>query len=409
MDAGSIKLNKIPVRRQEDGKDYVSMMVPEGCTSTVTVYPDRYQGYGYPYFFTVKNLSADKTWSTYYLSPCRYREDYLKEKSDFSKDLYGNCHRHFLEASAYIDHNARLDLKNVENLTMIRQIPYTTNQKILNERGPKKEEEARNNGLELKRYYYYGLVQEYSYTSNGRKRIRAYSAVVEGEDLERIATIPYQITKSFNDPFMAPIAQMAKQMYTNCRYDNSQGWIYTLMHYMDWRVTGKYVLDAREEDFETLYNKVFLPTIRGGANISETIWADFKAKQNSINQANKADRDKNEAKRQEEKRIRDQERAAADAKRERDRAFRENLRKTQQEIHDIQKSAWENTQKSQDKVREMWGDTIRGDTRFVDKYGNEHVIRTYDKYAYKSGDTYITSDSPLDHGWDWEELEKKKY
>ena len=57
----------------------------------------------------------------------------------------------------------------------------------------------------------------------------------------------------------------------------------------------------------------------------------------------------------------------------------------------------------------MWSDTFRGDTRFVDKYGDEHVIHTYDNYAYKNGDTYVTSDSPLDHGWDWEELEKKKY
>ena len=81
----------------------------------------------------------------------------------------------------------------------------------------------------------------------------------------------------------------------------------------------------------------------------------------------------------------------------------------QKEIEAIRRSSYENTQKSQAKVREMWSDTFRGDTRFVDKYGDEHVIHTYDNYAYKNGDTYVTSDSPLDHGWDWEELEKKKY
>ena len=57
----------------------------------------------------------------------------------------------------------------------------------------------------------------------------------------------------------------------------------------------------------------------------------------------------------------------------------------------------------------MWGDVNQGNTRFVDRYGNEHVIHTYNNYAYKSGDTYVTSDSPLDHSYDWEELEKKKY
>ena len=35
--------------------------------------------------------------------------------------------------------------------------------------------------------------------------------------------------------------------------------------------------------------------------------------------------------------------------------------------------------------------------------------RYYSVYAYKKGDDYISSDSPLDRPFGWEELEKKKY
>ena len=53
---------------------------------------------------------------------------------------------------------------------------------------------------------------------------------------------------------------------------------------------------------------------------------------------------------------------------------------------------------------------LEGNTRFVDRHGDEHVIHTYNNYAYKNGDSYVTIDSKLfDAGSDWEELEKKKY
>ena len=71
--------------------------------------------------------------------------------------------------------------------------------------------------------------------------------------------------------------------------------------------------------------------------------------------------------------------------------------------------SYEKRNKSQSKIREMWSDTILDNTRFVDKYGDEHVVHTLDRHVYKKGDSYISSDSSLDLGYDWEELEKKKY
>jgi hypothetical protein len=239
--------------------------------------------------------------------------------------------------------------------------------------------------------------------------MRAYSAVVEGEDLEAIGRLPSSITASFGNPFMQDLARMALASFPNARCDEKEGWIYSLMHYLDWRVTQKFVLDAPAETFEALYQQVFLPTLNKGVVISEAVWAEFRAKQAEINQANQAKREQAEAEKQEQRKQQKIQQAKDEERRKRRQDLQDYLRNTQKEISDIRKSAWENTQKTNAKVNEMWGDTLRGDTRFVDKYGDEHVIHTYDKYAYKSGDTYVTSDSPLEHGWDWEELEKKKY
>ena len=63
---------------------------------------------------------------------------------------------------------------------------------------------------------------------------------------------------------------------------------------------------------------------------------------------------------------------------------------------------------------DIWNDFEAIKTENSKKYqkirdGNEHIIHTYDDCAYKSGDHYVTSDSPWDHPKDYEELEKKKY
>ena len=395
--------------RDENGMPYVSMYAAENAIGSVSVYPDQYNGYGYPYYFFARLQGKEKTWSIYYLCPLHFREDYLDPGKGNSRDLYGQLYRSFDETSEYIDKFAKHDMSAFDTLTLIRKIPFVSNAEYQQTYGPQRAAEAKSNGLELKRYYYCGMVHQYSYIKNGKKRMRTYSAVIEAQDLERTAEIPSQVARSFNNPFMAPVAQMASRVYTDARYDKKRGWIYTLMHYLDWTVTQRFILDAPEEDFAQLYKQVFIPTLNRGVTISDEVWASFKKRQAEINAANKAAREKNQAKKEEEKRVRKQEADAAAAKRAHDRELQDYLRKTQKEISDIRRSSYENTRKTNAKVREMWGDAIRGDTRFVDKYGDEHVLHTYSDHAYKRGDTYVTSDSPLDHGWDWEELEKKKY
>lgn len=409
MGTEKIQMKTVTVRNPEDGKDYVTMKAAEGAAFEVSVFRDRYLGYGYPYYFRIKSWPKGGTWAMYYLSPSRYRQDFLSSRKDYSVDLYGSLYRQFVPTDEYIDNWAKSDLKDMEDLKLIKRIPFVSNDKILQKRGPEKTAAAKEKGMSLKRYYYCGMVHHYSYLYKGKLRMRAYSAVLEAEDLETVKSLPPSITSQLNNPFMKDIAQMALNSFSNARYDQTLGWVYSLLHYLDWRVTQKLVLDAAADSFESLYQQVFLPTLNGGITISDTVWKDFKERQDTINRANQEKRKKEAAVKEEKRRAAEETRKREEEARRKRQEHWDYMRKTQQEISDIRKSAWENTQKSNAKVNEMWTDTIRGDTRFVDKYGNEHVLHTLDRHAYKSGDTYVTSDSPLDHGWDWEELEKKKY
>ena len=202
------------------------------------------------------------------------------------------------------------------------------------------------------------------------------------------------------DPFMRMTMQ---SVFKDMHYDANKGaYVRLTLNETGWTARQLFTLDCKLEDYEFAYRNIFDPIRKNGVGICDDIWNDYRQMQKEI-----------DAKKQ---RLREEKREVARIQREANEQSRQSrqelydyVRKTQQETHDILNSSYENHRKSQAKVREMWGDVNQGNTRFVDKYGNEHVIHTYDNYAYKSGDTYVTSNDPLDHSYDWEELKKKKY
>ena len=222
--------------------------------------------------------------------------------------------------------------------------------------------------------------------------------------------MPDSIVRALNDPFMARMAKQMMEGFANARYDDSlHEWIYTYSHYRDWRIESRLILDCREEVFAETMREVFQPAVRQGVHLTEQMRERVSAEQKAINETNRQKRAAEEQVNRENRARKEQQRAAEEERRQRHKQAQDQIRNTYREISEIRKSAWENQQKSQAKTREIWSDAIRGDTRFTDRYGNEHVIHTYNDHAYKRGDTYVTSDSPLDHDWDWEELKKKKY
>ena len=410
MSTSEIKLNRVTIKESDTGRDMIIMKAPEGWVNTVTTDRKSYRGSGQPFLVQAKSLSPDKQTALYYTSGLHYRDSHLEEYRDFSTDLYGNLYRKFMTVENFLKGYAERDLKDVKDRKFIRQVDWSDNAQAQEKLQKKRLEERKDPLTAIDWVYRKGALHEYAFLRNGYKRKRVYSAVIEGTEYAVWKEVPWTITQHINNPFMSDIVQRGLKLYRNARYDQNWGkWIYTESYYIDWTIRQNLVMDASEEDYEFFYKNVFLPVIAYGAGYADDLREDADKMQAARNARDRQKREEAERLRQQKRAKEKQQREEAEQKRQRDRRAREQLWQTQKEIEAIRRSSYENTQKSQAKVREMWSDTFRGDTRFVDKYGDEYVIHTYDNYAYKNGDTYVTSDSPLDHGWDWEELEKKKY
>ena len=405
-----VSLKRTAIKEKTTGKELVSILVPEGWTSVCTENKNRYNGYGQSISVQADIRMPDNSTAVFYSSALHYRNDHLKTYKDFTSDMYGNLHRKAVTIDEFLERRAKESLKEVTNLKFVKQIVKDGHAQKEAEIRKKKEEKLENNYSLIDTVYYRQAIREYSFERNGYKRKRALSATIEAVEYVNWAPLPERIVQGMNDPFMRDVAKMMMASFKNARFDqNLNQWIYTISYYVDWNVTGLFIMDAPEKTYDELFKNVFIPIVTGGASYTDTFRNDLKVQQAKIDASNKTKRDEQEKKNETLKEEQKRQRAIEEQNRQRRKETWDYVHKTNQEIAAMRKDTWEKQQKSQAKIREMWGDTLRGDTRFVDKYGDEHVIHTYDKYAYKSGSTYVTSDSPLDHGWDWEELEKKKY
>lgn len=399
MEHTEVKLSKKSVFSTNDGKHYVEMYIPEGWSINIKENRDIYGGYPYPYTFRVWYQSPDNTVRITYFSPRRYIDDHLLNFKNGQTDDYGNLLYVFEDLDRYLDNWARKDLKEFENVAYTG--PIVASNMAQQEADRKKEaiKKATNKGRNLNWYYYKRMCRAYSYRYKGTERVRVYAGIIEAEDVSEWSPIP-EMGGFMMDPFMRMTMQ---SVFKDMHYDANKGaYVRLTLNETGWTARQLFTLDCKLEDYEFAYRNIFDPIRKNGVGICDDIWNDYRQMQKEI-----------DAKKQ---RLREEKREVARIQREANEQSRQSrqelydyVRKTQQETHDILNSSYENHRKSQAKVREMWGDVNQGNTRFVDKYGNEHVIHTYDNYAYKSGDTYVTSNDPLDHSYDWEELKKKKY
>ena len=399
MEHKEVKLEEKSIHTVEGKKNYVQMLIPEGWNITINTYRDTYGGYTYPYTFMITLKSPDNTVAIYYYSPRNFLDDHLNPWNEDQIDDYGNLHRSFTKVEDYLDQMARSRLGNIGPYEFVQQVDHDDIKQRQAKRKEVAQKQASDNGEVLNWHYFNEVCRIYSYKYKETDRIRCNSAIVEGCDTTRWSVIPGAAQYMY-DPVMKG-AMMS--VFKNAQYDRNRGeYVHTSSYETSWNARKILSMDCMEKDFEFVYNRIFRQIVEHGVVICDDIWNDFR-------KIRKENEQRNAEVREEKKRVAKINREAEERRRQSNKELYDYVRKTQNEIHDIQKSAYENTQRSQAKVREMWGDVNQGNTRFVDKYGNEHVIHTYDNYAYKSGDTYVTSDSPLDHGYDWEELQKKKY
>lgn len=402
------QLQEITVKEEGSGIPMIKMVLPgEWITSLHT---DRkiYNGFGEPMNVRLQCSSKDRQSLITYNSNCHYCDSRLSQTVDFSTDLYGTLYRKFIPVKEFLERTVEKRLSKNDNIQFIRYEDWPANDDCLKDYQKWISETNRDPYTSVDNFYYRGGTIEYSFcTNNGTPYRCVCSAIVEAADYAVVRSLPREIVGMLKDPLSGDIGRMAMGGYRNAHYDENYGtWVYTANDYKDWYVSQMILMVMPEQQYADQYNSIYLPVVSYGAHYTPELQNEMDSLQASINRHNKETMDaafrkpgKNTA----------SDYAEAERRRQSDREAREKLRRTREETAAIQNSMYENRQRSDAKIREMRNDAMMGYTRYTDRYGSEHVIHSTDQYAYRKGDTYVTSSHPLDYGYDWEELDKKKY
>ena len=375
--------------------EYVNMMTPEGWHITVNIDEDIYCGYGYPYSFSVNNLSPDETAGIYYFSPKAFVDDHLRNYQEYEISNYGILYKSLESLHDYLYKRVADTFGKYDGFKMIAFLGFEDNDEVTNRNYQKLLNEYNNTNKYLNNYYYDKGIMIFSYMNNNTERKHAVSARIEAVDYSKWMNADESL---LNDPY---ISDMAVQMYPNLRYDKDNGvHIYTGAYQTDWSITQFIEMDCMADDFEYIYNSFYLPTINRGVDICDDIWNDFEDKQAIIDEKNRALR--------EEKKQVDEILAQARMDRlEANNQLYESIRKSREETYNILNQAYEHNKQTHDRMSEWYSDVYRGNTRFIDRYGHEHIVHTSDDYVYRRGREYLTSKTPLDLNYEWELLKKK--
>lgn len=402
------QLQEITVNEEGSGTPFITMCLPKGWTTSVCADRKTYSGYGEPMYITVQCNSPDRKSLIAYNSNFHYCDCYLYPTVDLSTDINGTLFRKFIPVKEFLERNVKSRLSINKSIQFIRYEDWQGNDERLRDYQDWITENNRDPYTSVDGFYFKGGTIEYSFcTNNGIPYRCVMSAIVEGADYAVWRSLPPQIQMMLNDPFSRDIGYMAMNGYQNARYDQNWGaWIYTADYCREWYVSQMIMMVMPEEQYEDQYSNIFVPVVSFGAHYTPELEKEMASLQASINKKNKEAMD---AAYSTPTTYTAPNYAAGQRSSTSDREAQEKLRKTREETAAIQKAMYENKQRSEAKIREMRNDTMMGYTRYTDRYGSEHVIHSTDKYAYRKGDTYVTCNSSLNHGYGWEELNKKKY
>ncbi len=391
------------VAADKDNRQYAGVKIPDDWTLTAQR-SDIYSGYGFPFRFMITAKDPSGKNAMYYLSPYRYRDDFsLQTGAKPLTDDYGRLLRAFVTVEEFIDAAARYDLSKCDNSRLVRRLPPPYGENVDYDRlsrekftAAQKEYGEKYPDRVLNSLYYRGAVSVYAYSNKGSARMRAYCVLIDAIEYTDYADSLLPDTL-LNDPFMA---QSIKGVYPGLHVDARGRKMFVYDHCRYWLVKNYTVLDAPEGEFEKLYKEVYTPFACCGAVWQRALNDEMDAEQNRIDKKNAATRE-DKARAQEIYNKMERDRIAAD----RERA--DIMHRANEEVSSINRAAYENRSRAQDRANQRWSDSFRGDTRYTDRYNDEYVVHGTGRYAYKRGNTVVSTDDPYGPGYDWEELKKK--
>ena len=403
------QLQEVTVKEESSGTPFITLYLPKGWATDLSVDRTVYNGLNEPMNFALQCGSPDNQSMIWYHSNYHFRDSHMYPTKDYSTTPDGSLFYKFVPTKEFLEREITWRIGNNRSQFICYQ-DWPVDDAWLKEYQKWITENNPDPYTTVNDFYYKPGTIEYSFRSENNIPYRCVmSAIVEGADYTVWRSLPFEIQRMLNDPFSRDIGYMASSSYLNVRYDqHCNSWIYTADSYRDWYVSQMILMVMPEEEYEDQYDNIYLPIVSYGVHYTPELQKEMNSLQASINKEKKDTLDAAFSQPSPGSST-SSNYADAERRRQRDREAQEKLRKTREETAAIQNAMYENRQRSEARIREMRNDTMMGYTRYNDRYGSEHVIHSTDKYAYRKGDTYVTSNRPLDRGYDWEELEKKKY
>ncbi len=393
---------QILLAKDDNGVSYGKIKAPAGWSASAKR-NDKYSGYGYPFNFTISAASADNSAFLYYMSPRKYNDDLTSSSGgwgNFRADDCGNLLGKFMGVEEYLDAFAFGDLKECNDVKFVKQLPppFAQNAEYAKAAEEDFTQTQKKYGKDypdrvLLMSYFKAAVRVYRYSRNNATRMRAYCALVDAKEYKEY-TDPQIPQYLLNDPYMRNVVG---NVFPELQPGTSGRMQFCSSHDRPWFVNNITCLDAKEADFDALFEEAYVSFANYGVVWQTAIFDEMKAQQAKIDQRNRAVRedraqaDRIRRKMEEDKRAAEQERFDI-------------LRKSNEDISRITRESYENRQRAQDKANRQWSDSFRGDKRYTDRYNDEYVVHGTGRYAYKRGDTVISTDDPYSPGFDWEEL-----
>ncbi len=391
--------------KDKQGREYILIKPFEGFRYEVHRDDRSFNGVGYPFDFNIKAWSEDETALFNYYCPLEYLDDndYLSDpQNEFKIDKYGNLLRRFKKANELIDFWMD-DFVRQDHARLLSSYYPLIDGRKQKERQDEEFDAAvrsRRKTESIDSHYHHLLINTYAYEKNGYERRRIVQCEVMGTKKTEYVECDMRLyTPLSMDLFRLAYPTTVKGVDGKL-YSPISTWRY-------WSVRKLVTLDCLEKDYDLYYPAMFDEVSLWDEYWTESLIEECRQKQYERDSRYEQRRREEEEKRRIEQEAAERQRKADEEKRERDRLFYENLRRTQEETHDILNQAYQNSSKSHDRAFEMWSDTFNDNTRFVDKDGNEHLLRTHDNVAYKRGDTYVTSKEDEGDFLGWEKLKKK--
>ncbi len=309
-----------------DQQQYYRMTVPVRWSIDITKNPNTYNGTGFPFSVIIRFTSPDQRSAIIYHSTYFFTDDYLHPYEEETVDDFGVLHASYTGAQDLIAKRGDAAFGSTEHVRVfgtVRDNAYDIYQRKREQ--AIREYYAQDPLYAVEQVDYENYRREYLFTLNGAIYRGGFCGTTEAVRLARWRVVPPEAAVSLNEPSRRDIIL---QGFPNIHYDeNRRQYLYTSRYGTDVHLYGQFAFYAPLENYEEYFRTIFSPMTHNGVVLCDGLRNEMRIHQDAIDR-------RNQAVREEKRKIAEENMAATGERMAKGKAFREELHKTAQFVLD---------------------------------------------------------------------------